>query len=96
MTALLSLRTKEEKHSVIRFLWSKDASGATVHQRLSAQYENPVLPQQIRETAEQVRRLSTATNEDDVECASDTVLLDERLLLKWRPVYKLVIVLPTK
>ena len=45
MAAPLSVCTKEEQRSVIRFLWSDGVSGAEIHRRLSAQYWNSVLPQ---------------------------------------------------
>ena len=45
MAAPLSMCTKEEQRSVIRFLWSEGITGAAIHQRLSAQCENSVLPQ---------------------------------------------------
>ena len=45
MAAPLSVCTKEEQRSVIRFLWSEGVSGAEIHRRLSAQYGNSVLPQ---------------------------------------------------
>ena len=32
MDAPLSVHTKEEQRSVIRFLWSEGVSGATIHQ----------------------------------------------------------------
>jgi hypothetical protein len=38
MAAPLSVCTKEEQRSVIRFLWSDGVSGAAINQRLSAQY----------------------------------------------------------
>jgi hypothetical protein len=45
MAAPVSLCTREEQRSVMRFLWSEGVSGAAIHQRLSAQYRNSVLPQ---------------------------------------------------
>jgi hypothetical protein len=35
-------------------------------------------------------------NEDNIECAHDSVLLDESLLMKWQIICKLVMVLPMK
>ena len=43
MAATLSVCTKEEQRSAIRFLWSESVSGAEIHRRLSAQHENSVL-----------------------------------------------------
>ena len=45
MAAPLSVCTKEEQRSVIRFFWSESISGAAIQQRLSAQYGKSVLPQ---------------------------------------------------
>jgi hypothetical protein len=45
MAAPLSVCTKVEKRSVIRFLWSEGILGADIYRRLSAQYGNSVLPQ---------------------------------------------------
>jgi hypothetical protein len=38
--------TSKEQHSMIRFLWLEDLSGTAIHQELSAQYGDGVLPQQ--------------------------------------------------
>jgi hypothetical protein len=75
MAAPLSVCTKEEQRSVIRFLWSEGVSGAAIHQRLSAQYGNSVLLQwSVYEWIEKLKngrtseegagRPSTATSED--------------------------------
>ena len=89
MAAPLSVCTKEEQHSVIRFLWSECASGATIHQRLSAQYGNSVLSQRsVYEWIEKFKngrtnvthdkaRPSTAITEDNIGRASDMVMIDE-------------------
>ena len=45
MAGPLSVCTKEQQHSAIRFLWSEGVSGAEIHRRLSVQYGNGVLPQ---------------------------------------------------
>jgi hypothetical protein len=45
MAAPLSVCIKEEQCSAIRFLQIEGVSGATIHQRLSAQYGNSVLLQ---------------------------------------------------
>jgi hypothetical protein len=45
MAAPLSVCTKEEQRSVIRFLWSEGVSGAEIHRRLSAKNGKSVLPQ---------------------------------------------------
>jgi len=91
MAAPLSICTKEEQHSVIRFLWSECVSGAEIHRRLPAQYGNSVLPQQcVYEWIEKYKnghtsvtheegagRPSTATIDDNIERVSDMVLLDD-------------------
>ena len=46
MPTLLSVCTKEKQRSVIWFLWLEGVSGATIRQRLLAQYGNSVLLQQ--------------------------------------------------
>ncbi|PNF13580.1 hypothetical protein B7P43_G18274 [Cryptotermes secundus] len=92
MAVPLSVCTKEEQCSVIRFLWSEGVLGAAIHQRLSAQYGNSVLRQwSVYEWIEKFEngrtsvtheegagRPSTATNEDNIERARDMVLtIDE-------------------
>ena len=91
MAAPLSVCTKEKPRSVIRFLWSEGVSGASIHQRLSAQYGNSVLPQRsVYEWIEKLkhgstnvmhdkgaRRPFTTITEDNIEHASDMILLDE-------------------
>ena len=83
--------TKEKQRPVIRFLWTEGVSGAEIHQRLSAQYGNSVLPQRsVYEWIERLKngrtnvthdkgagRPSTAITEDNIERAHDMVLLDE-------------------
>ncbi|PNF23181.1 hypothetical protein B7P43_G02737 [Cryptotermes secundus] len=95
MAALLSVCTKEEQRSVIRFLWSEGLSGAAIHQRLSGQYGKSVLLQRsVYEWIEKLkncctsvmheegaRQPSTATNEDNIEHARDMVLLDRRVTI---------------
>ena len=97
MAVLLSVCTKEEQRSVIRFLWLEDVSEAAIHQRLSAQYGNNVLLQ--RSVYKWIKKLKTghtnvthdkgarwlsmAITEDNIECVHDMVLLDKWLLMKW-------------
>ena len=90
LAAPLSVLTKEEQRSVIRFLWSEGVSGAAIHQRLSAQYRNSVLPQRsVYEWIEKLkngrinvthdkgaRRPSTASTENTVGRGRNIVLLD--------------------
>jgi hypothetical protein len=81
IAAPLSVCTKEEQRSVIRFLCSEGASGAETHRRLSAQYGNSVLPQRsVYEWIDKFKngrtsvtheegagRPSTATTDDNIE-----------------------------
>ena len=95
MAAPLSVCTKQEQRSVIRFLWSEGASGAEMHRRLSAQYGNSVLPQRsVYEWIEKFKngrtsvtheegagRPSTATTDDNIERVCDMVL---KLVQRWK------------
>jgi hypothetical protein len=95
MATPLSVCTKAEQRSVIRFLWSECVSGAETHRRLSAQYGNRVLPQRsVYEWIEKVKngrtsvtheegagRPSTATTDDDIERVRDVVL---KLVQRWK------------
>ena len=44
MSARLSVCTKEEQRSVIRFLWTEGVKGAKIHARLCTQYGDNALP----------------------------------------------------
>ena len=44
MLARLSICTREEQRSVIRFLWAEGVKGAEIHTRLCTQYGNNTLP----------------------------------------------------
>jgi hypothetical protein len=94
MGTALSICTKEEQRSVIRFLWSEGVSEAEIHWRLSAQYGNSVLPQQsVYEWIEKLKnghtsvthegagRPPNATTDDNNERVCDTVLLDRLLTI---------------
>lgn len=111
MAAPLSICTKEEQHSVIRFLWSEGVSGAKIHRRLSVQSRNSVLPQRrvykwivkLKNGCvsvmhdEGTRPPSRITTDDNIECIRDMVLLDRRVtLMKRQIVCKLVMVPPMK
>jgi transposase len=81
MATPLSVYTKEEQRSAIRFLWSEGVSGAEIHRRLSAQYGNSVSPQgSVYEWIDKFKngrksvtheegagRPSTATSDDNIE-----------------------------
>ncbi|XP_067000889.2 dynein axonemal assembly factor 4 isoform X2 [Anabrus simplex] len=45
MAVPLSVCTREEERTIIRFLWSEGVPGAEIHKRLSAQYRDNILPQ---------------------------------------------------
>lgn len=95
MAAPLSICTKEEQRSVIRFLWAEGVSGAEIHRRLSVQYGSSVLPQRsVYEWIEKFRngrtsvkhdegagRPFTATNEETIERSREMILLDRRLTI---------------
>jgi hypothetical protein len=66
MAAPLSVCIKEEQRSVIRFLWSEGVTGAAIHQRLSAQYGNSVLPQRsVYEWIERLKNDRTTVMHED-------------------------------
>ena len=44
MSARLSVCTKEEHRSVIRYLWAEGVKGAEIHERLRTQYGDNALP----------------------------------------------------
>ena len=46
MLVRLSVCTREEQRSVIRFLWAEGVKGAEIHARLCTQYVNNALPRQ--------------------------------------------------
>jgi hypothetical protein len=95
MAAPLSVCTKAEQRSVIRFLWSEGVSGAEIHRRHSAQYGNSVLPlRSVYEWIENFKngrtsvtheegagRPSTATTDDSIERLRDMVL---KLVEQWK------------
>jgi transposase len=95
MAAPLSVCTKEEQRSVIRFLWSESVSGVEIHRRLSAQYGNSVLQQRsVYEWIEKLKngrtsvpheegagRPSTATDDANIERVRDMILLDRRVTI---------------
>jgi hypothetical protein len=77
MVTPLSVCTKKEQRSVIRFLWSEGVSGAEIRRRLSTQYGKSVLPQvRTSVTHEEAGRPSMATTDDNIDRVCDMVLLD--------------------
>jgi len=94
MAAPLSICTKEEQRSVVRFLWSECVSGAKTHRRLSAQYGNSVLPQRsVYEWIEKLKNVRKSVPHEagagrpststiyNIERVRDMVLLDRRLII---------------
>jgi hypothetical protein len=95
MAAQLSVCTKEEQRSAIRFLWSESASGAETLRRLSVQYGNTVLPQRsVYERIEKLKngrtsvtheegagRPSTATTDDSIERAREGI---KKYMQRWK------------
>ena len=93
MAAPLSICTKEEQRSVIRFLWSEGVSGAEIHRRLLVQYGNSCLPQRsVYEWIEKFKngrtsvtqnegagRPVTAINEENIERSREIILSDRRI-----------------
>ena len=60
VAAPLSVCTKEQQRSVIRFLWSEGVSGDEIRGRLSAQYGKGVLPQRsVYEWIEKFKNVRT-------------------------------------
>ena len=109
--APLSVCTKEEQRSVIRFLWSEDASGTrnpsktfgTIWEQCIAATEcltNGLKKLKNGRTNvihdKGAERPSTAITEDNIERARDMVLLDEWLLMKWHMFCKIAMIRPTK
>ena len=95
MAASLSVCTKEEKRSVIRFCGRKVYQGASIYQGLSAQYGNSVMPQRsVYQWIDKLKndriyithdkgagRRSTAITEDNIKRAHDMVLLHRRVTI---------------
>jgi hypothetical protein len=86
--AQLSVYAKEEQLSVIQFLWSENVSGAAIHQRLSAQYRNSVLPQRsVYKWIEKLKNSHTVVMHNKGatatrgKCARDMILLDRQVAI---------------
>ena len=93
MAGPLSVCTKEEKRSVIRFLWSEGVSGAEIHRRLSAQYGNSVLLEwSVYEWIEKFKNVRTSvTREGSGACVARSSAKNiffsegkEKLLQRWK------------
>ena len=90
MSARLSVCTKEEQRSVIRFLWAEGVKGSEIHARLCTQYGDDALPRRsVYEwiemfkngrisvmDAERSGRPSTSTTDEKLEKARAIILTD--------------------
>ena len=93
MSARLSVCTKEEQRSVIRFLWAEGVKDAEIHARLCTQYGDNALPRQsVYEWIEMFKngrtsvmdakrsgRPSTSTTDEKLEEARTIILTDRRV-----------------
>jgi len=96
MSAHLSVCTKEEQRSVIRFLWAEGVKGAKIHARLCTQYwYNALPPQSIYEwiemfkngwtivmDAERSGQLSTSRTDEKLEEAKAIIHADRGVTIK--------------
>lgn len=96
MLARLSVCTREEQRSVIRFLWAEGVKGAEIHARLCTQYGNNALPRRsVYEwiemfengrtsvmDAERSGRPSTSTTDEKLEEARAIILTDRRVTIE--------------
>ena len=93
MSARLSVCTKEEQRSVIRFPWAEGVKGAEIHARLCTQYGDNTLPRRSvyewiemfkngRTSVMDTERLgqpSTSTTDEKLEEARAIILIDKRV-----------------
>ena len=93
MSARLSVCTKEEQRSVIRFLWAEGVKGAEIHAHLCTQYGDNALPQRsVYEWIEMFKngrtcvmdakrsgQPSTSTTDEKLEEARAIILIDKRV-----------------
>ena len=96
MSARLSVCTKAEQRSVIRFLWAEGVKGTEIHARLCTQYGDNALPRQsVYEwieifinggtsvmDAERSGRPSTSTTDEKQEEARAIILTDRRVTIE--------------
>ena len=96
MSVRLSVCTKEEQRSVIRFLWAEGVKGAEIHARLRTQYGDNALPRRsIHEwiemfkngrtsviDAERSGQPSTSTTDEKLEEARAIILTDRRVTIE--------------
>jgi len=80
MSAHLSVCTKEEQTSVIRFLWAEGVKGAEIHARLCTQYGDNTLPQRsIYEWIEMFKNGRTSVMDAERSGRPSTSTTDEKL-----------------
>ena len=93
MAAPLSVCTKEEQRSLIRFLWSEGISGAEIRRRLSAQYGNSVLPQRgVYQWIEIFKNVRTSVTHEGngacvARCSAKNIFFSEgikKLVQRWK------------
>ena len=90
--APLSVCTKEEQRSVIRFLWPEGVSGVEIHRRLSAQYGNGVLPQRsLYEWIEKLKNGRTSVTHEGssacmARCSAKNIFSEgiKKLVKRWK------------
>jgi len=96
MSARLSVCTKEEQRSVIRFLWAEGVKGTEIHARLCTQYGDKALPRRsVYEwiemfkngrtslmDAERSGRPSTSTTDEKLEEATAIILTDRTVTIE--------------
>src|SRR5215469_11595517 len=80
MSARLSVCTKEEQRSVIRFLWAEGVKGAEIHARLCTQYGDNALPRRsIYEWIEMFKNGRTSVMDAERSGRPSTSTTDEKL-----------------
>ena len=96
MSARLSVCTKEEQRSVLRFLWAEGVKGTKIHARLCAQYGDSALSRRSvyewtemfkngRTSVMDVERLgrpSASTTDEKLEEARTIILTDRRVTIE--------------
>jgi len=80
MSAHLSIHTKEEQTSIIRFLWAEGVKGAEIHARLCIQYGDNALPQRsIYKWIEMFKKGQTSVMDAEHSGRPSTSATDEKL-----------------
>jgi hypothetical protein len=80
MSARLSVCTKEEQRSVIRFLWVEGVKGAKIHTRLCTEYRDNALPRRsVYEWIEMFKNGWTSVMDAERSGQPSTSKTDEKL-----------------